>query len=152
MRAFSLIELIFVIVIMGILTFMGLQFIPNETLTADTQILKQKIFQKKSNALGYRYVGEQNSTCITFTKEWLNSDENSSNENVAKRYEFKFDSINVNGLNNGNTICFDYLGRPFDGDVEKNLTNLLHNEVNVTLSYRNKDENFTIYPISGCVK
>ncbi len=142
MKAFSLIELIFVIVIMGILTFTGLRFIPDETLTVDTQMLKQLILAKKSNALGYKYTGDSNYTCITLDKDSLNNEYN---------YTFKSD-ISVNGLENGNEVCFDYLGRPYDGKVDYNLTNLLHNDINMILKYRNKEKNITLYPITGSIK
>ncbi|WP_457565040.1 pilus assembly FimT family protein [Caminibacter sp.] len=145
MRAFTLIELIFVIVIAGIMTFVGFEYMPDNTLISDYQILKQKILQKKSNALGYRYTGENNSTCIVFSKEWLNNDDNTSNV----RYVFKSD---ISSDVDGNEICFDYMGRPYKGSVDANLSNLLHQQVIVTLKYRNREKNITIYPISGEVK
>jgi len=58
MKAFSLTELIFVIIIMGILSFIGLEFIPNETLNSDVQMLKSEILRKKSDAIGYEYYGK----------------------------------------------------------------------------------------------
>jgi prepilin-type N-terminal cleavage/methylation domain-containing protein len=151
MRAFSLIELIFVIVIMGVLTFTGLQFIPDEKLTVYTQMLKAKILEKKSNALGYRYTGDNNLTCITFNKDWLTLDENNS----KVKYDFNktYISISIEPDLNENRLCFDYLGRDYNGSVDENLTNLIHNEVNITLTYRNNEQNIiTVYPISGAVK
>jgi len=149
MRAFSLMELIFVIVIMGILSFMGLQFIPDETLTSDTQMLKEKILQKKSDALGYKTAGSDDYVCINFDKDDLNSKDKNSNEKV--HYKFKSE-ISVKGLNNGNTICFDYLGRVFDGEIDVNLTNLVHKNIIISLKYKNKEQNITIYPITGVIR
>ena len=146
MRAFSLIELIFVLVIMGILTFIGMQFIPNETPLSDAEVLKKLILTKKTNALGYRIYVENNETCITLTKEAINQE-----ENISKvKYHFK-STIEING-SVGNVLCFDYLGRPYNGEVDLNLSNLLKNFVTITLSYNNKEKNLTLYPISGYIR
>jgi prepilin-type N-terminal cleavage/methylation domain-containing protein len=152
MKAFSLIELIFVIVIMGILSFVGIQYIPDEKLTVYTQMLKAKILEKKSNALGYRYTGENNLTCITFNKDWLTLDENNS----KVKYDFNktyITNINVFPQLNDNRLCFDYLGREFNGSVDENLASLIHYDIIITLKgEKNKEENITIYPISGMVR
>ncbi|GAB6074015.1 pilus assembly FimT family protein [Nautilia lithotrophica] len=149
MRAFSLIELIFVIVIMGILSFIGLQFIPDETLTSDTQMLKEKLLQKKSNALGYTIYGNDSYVCLTLDTSVLNSEDKNSNEKV--HYKFK-SQISVNGLKNGNTICFDSLGRPFDGEIDINLTKIIHTNIIISLKYKNDEQNFSIYPITGAIR
>jgi len=149
MKAFSLVELIIVIVIMGILSFVGLQYIPDETLSADTQMLKEKILQKKSNALGYRYYGSSDYICVTFDKDYLNEEDKNSGEKV--HYTFKSD-ISVNGLTNGNKVCFDDLGRIYDGEVDENLTKMLHVNIIITLKYRHKEKNLTIYPVTGEVR
>jgi len=147
MRAFSLVELIFVLVIMGILVFVGMQFIPNETPLSDKEVLKKLILTKKTNALGYRVYGENNETCIILTKDAINKEENNS----RIKYYFK-STIQINGLKNGNVLCFDYLGRPYDGEVEKDMSNLVKNFVIITLSYKNKEKNLTCYPITGYVR
>ena len=145
MKAFTLIEVIFVIIIAGIMTFIGLEYLPDNTLVSDYQMLKQKILQKRSNALGYNYIGENNQTCIEFDKDWLNNDDNNSKVG----YVFKSE---INSDVEGNVICFDYEGRVFKGEVDSNLSNLLHKEVIVTLKYKNKEKNITIYPISGEIR
>jgi len=148
MRAFSLIELIFVMVIMGVMTFVGLRFIPNETLTSDTQMLKQKILEKKSNALGYS-VSESNLTCIVFDRDWLNEDDNTSSQKV--HYVFKSDISVVSGLNS-DKICFDTLGRVYDSSVDEQLTNLVHTNIIIKLKYNKREKNITIYPITGSLR
>jgi prepilin-type N-terminal cleavage/methylation domain-containing protein len=146
MRAFSLIELIFVLVIMGILAFVGMQFIPNETPISDAEILKKLILNKKTNALGYKVYEENNDTCIRLNKDYINKEENLS------RVKYKFKSaINVLGLSS-DLLCFDYKGRPCNGKCEKNLSNLLKKNVTIMLNYNNKEKNLTLYPISGYVR
>ncbi len=151
MKAFTLLELIFVIVIMGVLTFVGFEYIPNNTLDMDTKVVAQKILNKKSNALGYYYTGKNNLTCITFSKDELNKDENITSKTNVEKYKFKSD-ISVYGLKNGNTVCFDEIGRVFDGEVDDNLTNLLHNYIIIKLNFRNEERNITLYPLTGAIK
>ena len=150
MKAFSLIELIFVIVIMGILSFVGLQYIPDEKLTTYTQMLKAKILEKKSNALGYRYTGDNNLTCITFDKNWLTLDENYS----KVKYDFNKTYISIETDLNQSRLCFDYLGRDFNGSVDENLTNLIHTNIIIKLKdkRKNKEQNITVYAIIGNVR
>jgi hypothetical protein len=152
MRAFSVIELVFIIVIMGIMTYVGLEYIPDNTLIADTQMLKQKILEKKSNALGYK-VNESNETCITFDKVWLNNDDYISDDKV--HYKFKTDiSAEYEGNHSKVTkICFDYLGRPYSGKVNEYLTDLMNDNIIISLKdIHNNEKNITIYKISGSIR
>jgi len=149
MKSFSLVELIFVIVIMGILSFVGMQGIPDETYLSDAQVLKKLIMTKKTNALGYEVYGENNDTCIEINRTYLNDEENRS----RIKYKFKSDIL-ITGLSNDKKlICFDEVGRGYDGNVsENNLSNLLRNSVIITVRKNNKEKNLTLYPISGYVK
>ena len=147
MKAFSLIELIFVIVIIGILTFSALEFIPDNTLISDKEMLKLKIMQKKSNALGYKRIGFDDYICITFDKDYLNDEDKGSSEKV--HYTFKSD-INVEGLS-GNRICFDNFGRVYDNEVDVALENLIDNAIIIRLTYKNEEKNITIYPLVGAI-
>lgn len=145
MRGFTLLEIIFVIIVAGILTFIGFEYLPDNTLISDYQMLKQKILQKKFNALGYRIYEGNNLTCFECNKDWLNKDENSS----KIKYVFKSEISCTNGVNK---ICFDYLGRDYNGSVDKNLTNLLSDFIIVRLNYKNEEKNITIYPYTGAIK
>ena len=148
MKSFSLIELIFVIVIIGILGFVGMQSIPNETPITDAEVLKKLILSKKTNALGYEVYGENNDTCLKITKDYINSEENSS----RIKYRFK-STISITGLSNSDKlVCFDYFGRPYDGESEENLSNLLKKLVIITIKYHRREKNLTLYPISGYVE
>ena len=82
MKGFTMIELIFVIVLMGLLTFVGLSFIPDNTLSDNTKALKNLINMKITNALSYEAnMSDENDkkrVCITFNTDSLNSEENTS--------------------------------------------------------------------------
>jgi len=147
-RAFGLIELIFVIVIMGILTFSALEFIPDNTLISDKEMLKLKIMQKKSNALGYKKIGFDDYICITFDKNYLNEEDKNSSEKV--HYKFKSDISVISGLST-DRLCFDEFGRIYDNEVDVNLTNLIHDMIILKLEYKNEESNITIYPLMGAI-
>ncbi len=146
MRAFTLIELIFVIVITGLLMFVGLEYIPDDTLNNDKKALKNLIFLKETNALGYEADMSDNNdkkkVCITFTKSYINSEENSS----KIRYYLKSDITS-----NYNTICFDKFGRVFNNEIDYKNDNLLQKNVNIMLSYKGNDINLTIDKTTGYI-
>ena len=147
MRAFTLIELIFTLVLMGLLTFIGVSYMPDNTLYDDAKALKNLIKLKETYALGYEANmsddNDKKKVCITFDKDTLNNEENNS----KIRYYFKSD-IN----SSVDTVCFDKFGRPFDTSVDSKDANLCDENVTITLSYRNKEKNITIYKITGYVE
>jgi hypothetical protein len=141
--SFSLIEVIFVIVITGLLASMAFFSFKDNRLISDYQVLKHEILNIKTKALGYQKYGKSSYQCIVLDKDILNNNDN--------RVSYKFKSeISITGLS-GNTLCFDYLGRAFDGEVDINMVKLLHNKVIVTLNYKNKEKNITIYPFGGAI-
>ena len=146
MRAFTLIELIFVIVITGLLMFVGLEYIPDDTLNNDKKALKNLIFLKETNALGYEADmsddNDKKKVCITFTKNYINSEENSS----KIRYYIKSDITA-----DYNTVCFDKFGRVFNEEIDDNNNNLLQKNVNIMLSYKGSETNITINKTTGYI-
>ena len=158
MKAFTLIELIFVILILALLSSVAVYYIPDNTLNENTKILKEKILSKRSNAINFIAKDkETNLTCIEFNITKLNEDENSSRVNFhfSKRITMKVngcDNSNNNDFESNKTICFDRFGRSFVGEVDDKLGNLCHNNAEVSLKYKGKEANITIYSISGAVK
>ena len=158
MKAFTLIELIFVILILALLSSVAVYYIPDNTLHENIKILKDKILEKRSNAVNFISQGKENNlTCIEFDINSLNKDENSSRVgfHFSKRITVKLggcdNAANIDFEDN-KTICFDRFGRPFVGEVDDKLENLCHNNAEISFEYKNKDSNITIYSISGAVK
>ena len=147
MRAFTLIELIFVIVIMGILSFIAVSYIPDNTLSDDTKALENLIKLKETYALGYEAnmsdEDDKKKVCITFDKNQINNEENNS----KIRYYIK-SSIS----SNIHTVCFDKFGRPFENSVDDEEHNLLHENVTIMLQYKNKNKTIIIHKITGYVE
>ncbi|RUM56619.1 MAG: hypothetical protein DSY40_01970 [Nautilia sp.] len=149
-KGWSLIEIIFVILIVGLISRVAINVIPDNTLLNNTNYLYNKILEKKSNAIGFQAdisnSDENRSVCIKFTRDWLVNDENYS------KVKFKF-SRRVELNSTQEVVCFDYLGRPYKDSIDlDSFNNLLHQEVNITLKYNGKEKNLTIYPISGYVE
>ena len=147
MKGFTMIELIFVIVLMGLLTFVGLSFIPDNTLSDNTKALKNLINMKITNALSYEAnMSDENDkkrVCITFNTDSLNSEENAS----KIKYFFKADiSSDVD------TVCFDKFGRPFKDSVDDRDNNLLNENIKIILKYKNDEQDILIHKLTGYVE
>jgi len=147
-KSFTLIELIFVLILIGILSSVAITSIPDNTLSDDTKALKNLINKKKSFALNYEAnmsnINEKKRVCITLTKSALNSEENSS----KIKYFFKIDNI----TSNYNTICFDKFGRVFHDGIDPQDVNLLHQNVTIILQYKGKSKTIVVHKITGLVE
>jgi len=147
-KSFTLIELIFVLILIGILSTVAITSIPNNTLSDNTKALKNLINEKKSFALTYEAnmsdSNDKKKVCITLTKTALNSEENSS----KIKYFFKVDDI----TSNYNTICFDKFSRVFHDGIDPRDVNLLHQNVTITLKYRGKNSTIIVHKITGFVE
>jgi len=172
--AFTILEIIFVILIITILAAIGKNFLPDFTLLNDTNYLAMKIREKQHNAIGYDhfrfgdtgwenrdYSKEYNLTCIdlNITKQREeNSDKKSNldyeelNSNSANKYYIDYlTKINVTGLNSTNqTLCFDHLGRPYDGNYSLEQL-LLDKNVIIKLTYKGESKRLIIQPFSGYI-
>ena len=150
MKSFTIIELIFVIIIVGLLSIGAVNAMPDNTLINNTNYLYNKILEKKANSADFMAdmskEDENRSVCITFDRQWILNDEKNSKVrfNLSKRISISSDA---------NTICFDYIGRPYNGSVDlDNFSNLLHKDINVTITYNNKQKVITIYHMTGDVE
>jgi prepilin-type N-terminal cleavage/methylation domain-containing protein len=136
--AFTIVELIFVIVILGILATTAKMNMPDNKLFNDINFITSKIKAKQIYALSYdnydyeNEIFEDNKTCIYINKDALNRDE---------KYQISSKTtITPNNLN----ICFDNLGRPY-------LNNLVNMPIELNISYKAKTKKFKIMPFSGAI-
>jgi prepilin-type N-terminal cleavage/methylation domain-containing protein len=150
-KAFSMIELIFVIVLLGIMAKIGVSFIPDNKLLSDTHYIAMKIKEAQKNAIGYdtfsfgqteywkmpvTYSKDFNLTCIDVNETFLEA---------LSDYRFtKQEIIPVKPLDK--KFCFDSYGRPF-GSSEQ----LLLKNVDINVSYNNKTNTISVLPMSGYV-
>ncbi len=148
---FTLIELVFVIVLIGILTSVASNFIPDNRLLNDVNFLTMKIKQKQRNAIGYSTYHFGNPLYWSYSKNNC-IDLNTTNiKKIAlnEKKSVKFSSsITVNGDDGNSTICFDEYGRAFHSGY------ILHNELDINLSIsgsKQQSKSFSIMPESGFI-
>jgi len=142
MRGFSLIELIFVLVIIGVLSIIAISYVPkNLKLVSDTQMLRWLILQKRADALGFKVLddSEKDLVCLDF--------------NDVNLSDYKFDSKIYVFYNDKeiNKICYDDKGRLHIDDIKNDLSTLAKGVVEINLSRNDKNKTLKIYPFSGVV-
>lgn len=152
--AFTTIELIFMIVIVAILTSIGTALIPNYDLQNDTNFILMQIREKQKNALHYDTNNltnnpweqrvdnskEYNLTCINLSEISLNNLE----INATNPSKYKIKSV----INPQKTLCFDFLGRPYENGEARLLLQAL--DINVTKN--GKTKTISVFPMSGYAK
>jgi len=145
-KAFTMVELIFIMIILGILATTMVINMPDNRLLTDTNFITQKIRAKQIYALSYDnfdYVNGQfidDKTCISINKDTINLDE--KNNTKTNIYQISSQTtITPNDL----SICYDNLGRPYK------LNNLLKMPIELNITYKNKTKTINILPFSGSV-
>ena len=148
--AFTMVELVFIIVLMGILTKIASSYMPDNRLLSDTHYISMKIKEQQKNAIGYdtfhfgsnqcwsiptHYSHDFNLTCIESTKEYF--------ENLDRDKSYKFTLT----FDENMTICFDSLGRPYGS----NPGQLFVSNADINVTYNNKRNTISVLPYSGYV-
>ena len=150
-RAVTLLELIFVMVIIGILIGIGVYTFRPKYLQNDADFVYMNILQAK-----YRGVNYDKSLHDTSTDDSIGCIELSETaiKNRAKSAHYTFRSqIVVNDNDSNLTLCFDSYGRPHLDDNLTSFSSLLKSKKTlVSLQYKNQEVNITIFPQSGYIQ
>jgi prepilin-type N-terminal cleavage/methylation domain-containing protein len=157
--AFTMIELIFVIIIIAVIASVGMAFIPNTTAINDANFLIQKIKETQKNALSYDTQDfnttrspwadlpfnstEYNLTCTSLNPAVLNTLE----QNSSRPYTIESNVVVIGATN---TLCFDFLGRPYS--YQDGSNRLLFVRLDINVSQSDNSQLLSVYPISGYVK
>jgi len=145
LNGFTMVELIFIIVLIGILAGIGVNYMPDNRLLNDVNFLSMKIKQRQKSAIGYDisrfskpWSKESSLTCITLDTSVL------ENEDLNTQKPHKFSStLSVDG---NSTLCFDEYGRPYQSE------HLLLNTLEMNLTYKTDQyKSISVMPISGYV-
>jgi prepilin-type N-terminal cleavage/methylation domain-containing protein len=133
-NGFTLIELIFVIVLIGVLSGIGFYMSRPDYSRQDAQYTLLKLKEARYRAMGNDTLDP--SGCVTFTQSALSSDD-------APKHEIK---STITLTPNVTTVCFDGTGRPHTGN-SVTLNTLMQSELNIL--FKNGDKNSTIRLFSG---
>lgn len=148
-RAFTLIELIFVIVIIGVLGGLGFSSLKTDYANKDGQFLLLKIKEARYKAIGYE--GHKSESCITLDKNTTNTAEK-NNPKVKNPYKIR-SNISLSLPSANNKLCFDSFGRPHDGDAYDingiKLNNFIKNFIKINVTNGGDTCTIGVYPLSG---
>ncbi len=143
-RSFSLVELIFVMVIIGILSATAIYGFRPKNLRNDTNYIFMQILKTKYQGMMYDKRGllEGPQGCIDLKEERLKI--------LAKKDHYIIKSHIT--APNAQILCFDRFGRPHLDDNATYPGSLIHEPtLLLTLSYQNEERNITLLPQSGYV-
>lgn len=146
-KAFTLIELIFVIVIIGIMAGVASTSFKTNYLLDDTNFIVAKIKEAQFLGIGYEHLDfggnslgvDFNSGCIDINNTVLEESATNANEVDYKLHVDDFDY----GI-----ICFDSKGRPHNNDFDGTL---LTTQKKFTFKYADKEREIIIEPITGYI-
>ncbi len=143
--AFTLLELIFIIVIIGVLVGVGSSSFKTNYMRNDINFIMAKIKQAQYRGIGYEHQNFDGSFladtigCIDLEKSAL--EERASDGNLPYK-------LHINSFDAG-VICFDAKGRPHEDDFTS--ATLLSEKKDIIITYSGKSKTITILPISGYV-
>ena len=133
-KAYTLVELIFVIVIIGILSGVGFYSFDPHYVRNDANIVLMKLEKSRYEAMYYdKRLGEEDNNVTGCIDLSTLKDTNSST--IDQNYKFHSDITPNTG-----TICFDIFGRSKS-----------ENDENITISYQNKTLQLNILKNSGYI-
>ena len=147
-KAFTLLELIFVIVIIGILAGTGFYYFQPHYLQNDRDFLELQLNTVRYEGLNYDKRNPSSRGMDYSVGCIAQSDFFTARTTIGKHYKAH---AGFTLTPNENILCFDTFGRLHNGtDTNKTTqSSLLNNNVVITLRYNNKEKNITIDHFSG---
>ena len=152
-EAFTLLELIFVIVIIGILSGVAVSSFKPHHLRNDVNFVLMKLEQTRYKAMGY---DKSLSSDINYSIGCISIDDlNNTNDTTTKAKAYKFYSSAPSSP--PSTICFDTLGRvhtdeKVDDKNKTTLSSLRKEDVNLTYTYNSKEGTLIIDHLTGHIR
>jgi len=144
-KAFTLIELIFVVVIIGVLAGVASSSFKSDYLSADAEFIALKIKQAQYKGIGYEHkVFNTDTAPVDYSNGCINLEKTAlEDSSVDGKVTY---ALHVDAFDAG-IICFDAKGRPHDTDFSPST---LRNDTKViTLSYNGKTKDISILSLSG---
>ena len=155
--AFSLLELIFVIVIIGTLSGIAFKKFKPHYLHHDMDFMLMKLEETRYKAMAYDKSLPNLSLNVDYSIgcidiDTLNDTYDTKTNADAYKFHAVFKSIDPSDLE---IICFDSLGRVHDGEDDDNATtldSLLSQDVNITYEYNGQSSSLIIDHFSGTIR
>jgi prepilin-type N-terminal cleavage/methylation domain-containing protein len=140
-KAFTLLELIFVIVIIGVMVGVGSSAFKPKYLIDDSNFILAKIKEAQYKGIGFEHLnfdgsvmgGYDDRGCITFSKA------NLSQENYKIKVELSGDLKDAK-------VCFDSQGRPREDSFNGSL---ISTKEELVLSFAGDSKKISIMPLTG---
>lgn len=140
-HAFSLIELIFVIVLIGIISGIGFYMSRPDYARQDAQYTLLKLKEARYRAIGYDAYDP--SGCVVLTQSALSNSDQSPRHDIQSTFTITYTPNPAI-----TTVCFDGLGRPHAGNSTV-LSTLMQTELTLLFQYGDKNSSIRIFPQSG---
>jgi len=138
--AFTLVELIFVIVLMGVLTGIGFYMSQPDATKQDAQYTLLKLKEARYRAIGFE---TGNASCSEAGWIVLNAGNLSNNESPTHTIKSE-----IQPPAKDMTICFDSLGRPHDGNTTS-LMSLIRTPLDINFTKGDKNTTIRLFPQTG---
>jgi len=151
-RAYTLIELIFVIVIIGILTSVGFYYFKPHYLQNDKDFLELQLNTTRYQAINF---DKRNSSDLNYSIGCIATDNFLKADSTIDQYYKSHANITIaEPYQDIETLCFDIYGRLHDGtDGNKTTQNsLLKQNIVITLSYNDENTTLTIDYNTGSLR
>ena len=146
-KAVTLIELIFVLVIIGILSGVAINSFKPHHLRNDINFVLMKLEQTRYKAMGYDK--SLPSSDINYSIGCIEVDDLNQSDDSAYTFHANLQNKPLN------VICFDLFGRVHDGDVDENKTtldSLQNQDINLTYQYNDEQKSIIIDYLTGHIR
>ncbi len=146
-EAFTLMELIFVIIIIGILSGIAISSFKPQHLRNDMNFVLMKLDGTRYKAMGYDK--SLPSSDLNYSIGCINVDDLNQTDDSAYKFHSSLQNKPLN------IICFDTFGRVHNGENDDNRTildSLETNDINLTYEYNNKQKSIIIDHLSGNIR
>jgi prepilin-type N-terminal cleavage/methylation domain-containing protein len=146
-KAFTLIELVFVILIIGIMTGVASSAFKTNYLLNDTNFIALKIKNAQFQGIGHEHLDFGGTLSSSDERGCIRLEKSALDENATNANEMHY-RLHVTLSPEDTTICFDAKGRPHKDSFDGELYTF---QESITLSYSGREKIINIQALTGYV-